>query len=142
MGGHAGPFKTVTPVQMIDFELAAGASVAHEVTAGLDTCLVYVYEGSGQVSGDHPLTEGSVAVLDATKEDTRSVQLKSGESGLKALLFAGKRLNEPIAWHGPIVMNTQRQIHETFDALQRGEFPPKRVPWDYKKASAAPNRQG
>jgi redox-sensitive bicupin YhaK (pirin superfamily) len=67
------------------------------ICAGTSACLVYVYEGSGQVSGDHPLKEGSVAVLDATKEDKRSLQLKSGECGLKALLFAGKRLNEPIA---------------------------------------------
>ena len=87
------------------------------------------------------------------------------------MLFSGRRLSEPIAWHGrrprvsntgrhsprpdraltapcaclsvprpprPIVMNTQKQIHDTFAELRRGTFPPKRVPWDYRRAAAAP----
>lgn len=54
------------------------------------------------------------------------------------MLFSGRRLSEPIAWHGPIVMNSQKQISDTFAELRRGTFPPKRVPWDYRRAAATP----
>ena len=47
----------------------------------------------------------------------------SPETGV--LLFAGKKLAEPIAWHGPIVMNSQQQIVETFQEMRAGEAPPK-----------------
>ena len=50
-----------------------------------------------------------------------------------------KKLKEPIAWHGPIVMNTQEQIYDTFMEMRMGEFPPKRVNWDYKEWSSRPD---
>jgi hypothetical protein len=39
-----------------------------------------------------------------------------------SLLFTGKKLNEPVMWHGPIVMNTQQQIKETHKDIRSGSF--------------------
>ncbi len=60
------------------------------------------------------------------------------QNGLKGMLFAGKKLKEPVAWHGPIVMNTQDQVKETLNALWTSTFPPKRVAWDYTRLTAFP----
>ena len=132
-----GPFQTVARVLMMDVELTPGASLSHEVPRALNTALLYVYDGGGSVNGEIVPTQ-SVVQLDAEVESARSLQITAGGDGLSAMLFAGTRLNEPIAWHGPIVMNTQRELQECFDELRSGRFPPKRVPWDYKRAAARP----
>ena len=43
-----------------------------------------------------------------------------------------------IAWHGPFVASDKRELQLAFRAYQDGSFPPKRVPWNYRKAAAAP----
>jgi hypothetical protein len=54
------------------------------------------------------------------------------------MLFAGKALRQPIAWRGPIVMNTQEELASTFMELRSGKFPPVRTPFDYRRLSAFP----
>jgi redox-sensitive bicupin YhaK (pirin superfamily) len=50
------------------------------------------------------------------------VQVEAGEDGMRFLLVSGKPLHEPVAWHGPIVMNTQAQLRQAFEELQNGTF--------------------
>jgi redox-sensitive bicupin YhaK (pirin superfamily) len=74
-GGAVGPFKTVTPVQMVDYSLAAGASLLHHVPVELDNALVFCYRGSGSVCGT-AVKENSISLLDAGR-DERDVRLQS-----------------------------------------------------------------
>ena len=48
--------------------------------------------------------------------------VQAGEEGIRFLLVSGKPLQEPVAWYGPIVMNTQSQLREAFDQLEQGTF--------------------
>jgi len=50
------------------------------------------------------------------------VTVQAGEQGIRFLLVSGKPLEEPVAWYGPIVMNTQEQLKEAFEELERGTF--------------------
>ena len=50
------------------------------------------------------------------------VVVEAGEQGGRFLLVSGKPLREPIAWHGPIVMNTQAEIRQALTDLQDGSF--------------------
>ena len=50
------------------------------------------------------------------------VVVRAGENGLRFLLVSGTPIREPIAWHGPIVMNTQAEIRQAMSDLQRGTF--------------------
>jgi redox-sensitive bicupin YhaK (pirin superfamily) len=50
------------------------------------------------------------------------VEVQAGEEGIRFLLVSGKPLEEPVAWYGPIVMNTQQQLREAFEELERGTF--------------------
>jgi quercetin 2,3-dioxygenase len=149
LAGHAfgvkGPFQTVQPVQMIDFELEPNSRISFDVEKGLDTAIVYVYEGefSGinqeQGAETAKVEAGNVVLLDASSDLRRGVELTTPANSFgKALLFAGKKLREPIAWHGPIVMNTQQQVQETLKELRSGKFPPVRVDWDYKRVASKP----
>lgn len=51
-----------------------------------------------------------------------SVTVQAGENGLRFLLISGKPIQEPVAWHGPIVMNTRAELKQAFDELQNGTF--------------------
>ena len=50
------------------------------------------------------------------------VEVQAGEDGIRFLLVSGKPLQEPVAWYGPIVMNTQEQLQQAFLELQKGTF--------------------
>jgi redox-sensitive bicupin YhaK (pirin superfamily) len=130
-------------VLILDLELSEGGEVpAFDIPGGHDCALVYMYEGECTCCGQVSKT-GEVFVLNAAdKGSGRGFSLKAaGDSGCSALLFTGKALREPIAWGGPIVMNTQEQLQETYKELRGGSFPPVRVPWDYKRAAARPSEE-
>jgi redox-sensitive bicupin YhaK (pirin superfamily) len=97
----------------------------------------YVFAGAGKFcNASKPLevpTE-SVGWADATppkEAEDRSlvlfdrgdeVAVQAGKEGIRFLLVSGKPLQEPVAWYGPIVMNTQEQLQQAFDELQKGTF--------------------
>jgi len=50
------------------------------------------------------------------------VTVQAGESGIRFLLVSGKPLQEPVAWYGPIVMNTEEQLRQAVAELNAGTF--------------------
>ncbi|HET9480949.1 MAG TPA: pirin family protein [Candidatus Polarisedimenticolia bacterium] len=97
----------------------------------------YVFAGAGKfcnASGPLEVPTEPVGWSDTTppaEADNRSlvlfdrgdeVSLETGEDGIRFLLVSGKPLGEPVAWYGPIVMNTQEQLRQAFGELQRGTF--------------------
>ncbi|MGA8341625.1 MAG: pirin family protein [Candidatus Sulfotelmatobacter sp.] len=60
----------------------------------------------------------SLVVFDRGDE----VGVQAGEDGIRFLLVSGKPLEEPVAWYGPIVMNTQEQLQQAFQELEKGTF--------------------
>ena len=51
-----------------------------------------------------------------------SISIKSGKNGVRFLLVSGKPIKEPVAWHGPIVMNTREELIQAFSQLNNGTF--------------------
>jgi len=109
-------------------------------TLPMDTrrhAFAYVFAGSGKFcNASEPLavpTEG-VNWLDTSPpagvEDRTLVNfsagdeitLQAGEEGMRFLLISGKPLQEPVAWYGPIVMNTQEELQTAFEELREGTF--------------------
>ncbi len=79
---------------------------------------LYVFEGSVGLSHD-TIREGSIALL---SRDGSTVDIKVGSSGARFLFAAGKPLEEPIAWHGPIVMNSQEELVTAVTDLRTNNF--------------------
>jgi redox-sensitive bicupin YhaK (pirin superfamily) len=50
------------------------------------------------------------------------VTVQAGDDGIRFLLVSGRPLEEPVAWYGPIVMNTQDQLRHAFEELEEGTF--------------------
>lgn len=97
----------------------------------------YVFAGSGKFcDASEPLavpTEGvGWAEMDPPREaDNRSlvlfdqgdeVSVQAGDDGVRFLLVSGRPLREPVAWYGPIVMNTQAELRQAFEELRQGTF--------------------
>ncbi len=55
-----------------------------------------------------------------------SVTVQAGGEGIRFLLVSGKPIREPVAWHGPIVMNTQAELRQAAEELRDGTFIKKR----------------
>ncbi len=51
-----------------------------------------------------------------------AVSVKAEDEGMRLLLISGKPIHEPIAWYGPIVMNTQEELQQAFSELRQGKF--------------------
>ena len=69
----------------------------------------------------HPPAEAdnrSLVLFDRGDE----VMVQAGDDGIRFLLVSGRPLEEPVAWYGPIVMNTQQQLQQAFEELERGIF--------------------
>jgi len=97
----------------------------------------YVFAGSGKFcNASAPLavpTEGVkwLETAPPTEAGNRSlvlfdpgedVAVQAGDEGIRFLLVSGKPLQEPVAWYGPIVMNTQQQLQQAFEELREGTF--------------------
>ena len=54
--------------------------------------------------------------------DGDAVTVGTEEEPVRFLLVSGKPIREPVAWYGPIVMNTQEELRVAFDELDRGTF--------------------
>jgi redox-sensitive bicupin YhaK (pirin superfamily) len=97
----------------------------------------YVFAGSGKfcnASGPLAVPTESVGWADTnppTDATNRSlilfdtgdeVTVQAGEEGIRFLLVSGKPLQEPVAWYGPIVMNTQTELQQAYEELRKGTF--------------------
>jgi len=96
----------------------------------------YVFEGSGAFSdASEPRSvrdeDGNIITLPLDQAGNRSLVLfdrgdeitvQAGEEGIRFLLVSGKPIQEPVAWAGPIVMNTQEQLKKAYSELRDGTF--------------------
>ncbi len=77
-------------------------------------------EGAGPTDTPAPDTTGnrSLVLFDSGEE----VTVQAGETGIRFLLVSGRPIEEPVAWYGPIVMNTKGELREAVAELQDGTF--------------------
>jgi redox-sensitive bicupin YhaK (pirin superfamily) len=123
--GVRGPVKEiVTDPLFLDVSLPAGKSFTHPVDPE-HTVFAYVIDGEGYFDSGPlarakptPHGEGTLVLYGAGKGITVAADRKP----VRFLLVAGRPFNEPIAWQGPIVMNTQAELRTAFQEFQDGTF--------------------
>jgi quercetin 2,3-dioxygenase len=107
------------------FELRGDPGTAIELpaaSAGVERML-YVFEGSGSIN-DEPLRNMTGNRLTATV----GVQIIAGSEGISALVLQSRPIGEPVAQHGPFVMNTRAELQTAYEDYQRTQFGG--WPWD------------
>jgi len=119
-GNVVGPVRDLmVPVELLDVDLKEGCMVEHPVPAE-DHCFAFVYAGNANFGPEYGknVDREQVAVL----ADGDVVQAKAGKGGARFLLASGPPLNEPIAWGGPVVMNTREELQRAFQEIDEGRF--------------------
>ncbi len=118
--GQRGAFegRYVSPLYL-DVEAKPGAEWSLETDPDT-TLFVYILAGSAvfDPSSEESLSEKNVVLFD---QGTK-LWMKVGNDGLRLLLLCGRPLGEPIAWGGPIVMNTHEELNQAFKELREENF--------------------
>ena len=101
-------------------------------------CFAYIFQGSANfeysskpmgVRVEKELNGEELNIRDLSGNRTLirfasgdSISLQAGENGVRFLLVSGKPIQEPVAWHGPIVMNTKEELAQALSDLRNGTF--------------------
>ncbi len=112
-----GPAFTFTPVTLINAKLEKGGKAAFSFPAVFNTCAL-VIEGSIIVNGTEKAESDHFVLFGNDGED---VTIEASEKAI-VLIMSGEPINEPIAAHGPFVMNTQTEIMKAYADMNRGRF--------------------
>ncbi len=136
-GGQRGPVDGIAAdPRYLDVTVPAGTKARLPVELGRHA-FAYVFDGSGtfrdasapfgvlteQDGNDHDLRREmtgnrSLVLFDQGDE----VVVQAGDEGVRFLLVSGKPIEEPVAWYGPIVMNTQQELQRALSELRDGTF--------------------
>ena len=111
--------RDATAPLYLDLHLPAGSRFEQPVPAG-HNAFVYVYRGEVKISGQTvPVQRMAILANDSAAD---GVLLQAGSLPARALLIAGAPLNEPIAQHGPFVMNTREELFQAVQDFQAGKI--------------------
>jgi redox-sensitive bicupin YhaK (pirin superfamily) len=115
--GAAGPMDDIViDPQFLDCSVPAGETFVHATDPDY-TAMIYVIGGTGGIDGK-TVSNGELVLFE--KGDRLSVDAQA--DGFRFLLLTGKPLGEPVAWRGPIVMNTQEELDRAFKEYREGTF--------------------
>lgn len=136
--GQTGPVDGIAAdPQYLDVYVPAGVKKTLPVDA-YRSAFAYVFEGAGAFAGASAprgvLLEKEVMGEELNIRDMSGnrtliqfdtgdeITVQAGEEGIRFLLISGRPIQEPVAWHGPIVMNTRAELQQAFRDLQNGTF--------------------
>jgi redox-sensitive bicupin YhaK (pirin superfamily) len=121
VNGSSGPVhEVVIEPEYFDVALEPGSRWTHS-TPPDHTAISYLFEGTARYGEEgEPLATGRGVVVLLGDGDLVSVE--AGEEGARFLFVSGKPLREPIAWRGPIVMNSQEELDLAWRELRDGSF--------------------
>ncbi|MDA8431332.1 MAG: pirin family protein [Nitrospiraceae bacterium] len=136
--GASGPVKDIlTDPEYLDVSVPADGTFVHAVPSG-HTVFAYVVEGDAyfdearnpfdhEVIGDNYFDfRGDCRFgpesLVLYERDGDHVTIKAEGSPVRFLLVSGRPIGEPVAWYGPIVMNTREELQTAFEEFEKGTF--------------------
>jgi redox-sensitive bicupin YhaK (pirin superfamily) len=137
VNGAGGPVRDiVTDPEYLDVTVPAKSSFVRNIKRG-HTVFAYVIEGNGyfdqrrdpyafEVEGSNyfDIERGSMIYPESLVlfDDGDQLRIDAGNDKVRFLLVSGKPIREPVAWYGPIVMNTQEELRIAFEEYENGTF--------------------
>ena len=116
-GGVSGVLPRHIPASILDVTLPKGDQITLS-TKPEETVFVFLITGDAVINA-HLLSEKTAVLFGAG--DSVMVEA-TPDRELRFILFSGKALHEPVAWGGPIVMNTRDELDLAFEELNNGTF--------------------
>jgi len=138
VAGVRGPVRDVViDPELLDVSVPAGGVFRHSIAQG-HTAIAYLLDGEGffderrdpfevemvgagwmDLSRRSSLGPETVVLYEP---DGDEIKVRAADRPVRFLFISGKPLNEPVAWYGPIVMNTQDELRVAFDEYAKGNF--------------------
>jgi redox-sensitive bicupin YhaK (pirin superfamily) len=118
--GKRGPVQDLSvDVEFFDVTLAPRSRFLHSINH-VNTACAYIFQGGGHFAGDDKrrVNSGSLVVL----SDGDTIEAHTSQDPMRFIFLCGSPLAEPIAWRGPIVMNTDEELDTAFREYQDGTF--------------------
>ena len=115
--GYKGSASTFSPVHVFNAKLKKGAEATFNFPAHYTTAILLV-EGSAKVNDTDTVPQDHFAMFN---RDGETFTVEATEDAI-VLVLSGEPLKEPIAAHGPFVMNTREELVEAFDEFNQGKF--------------------
>ena len=116
--GTKGKASTFTPVHLFNAHLQSGGKAEFSFPADYNTCIIVV-EGEVRINDADELVPVDHFVLFENEGET--IHIEATEHS-KILILSGEPIREPIASHGPFVMNTRQEIMQAFHDFEAGKF--------------------
>jgi redox-sensitive bicupin YhaK (pirin superfamily) len=113
LNGAQGPVQDlVVDVEYLDVMMSPNTKFNHSIKKG-STVFVYIFEGEGIFDfKEDAIIESEYLIL---FKDGEKIEIKTADQNLRFLMISGKPIGEPVAWNGPIVMNTQEELEKAFE---------------------------
>jgi quercetin 2,3-dioxygenase len=119
VGETVGPVRDVViSPEYLDVTIPQGAEFSHPVPEGY-TVFAYVIEGLGVFGSNRVEALNNSLVL---FEDGDLLEVRADNEPVRFLLISGKPIGEPVAWYGPIVMNTNEELQIALNEYRNGTF--------------------
>ena len=136
--GKQGPVDGIAADPLyLDISIPAGRKKVLKVDTYRNT-FAYIFEGAGKFA-DASTPHGVLLEKEVMGEELNirdlsgnrtlvrfgtgdEIVVKAGPQGMRFLLVAGSPIQEPVAWHGPIVMNTRAELQQAFSDLRNNQF--------------------
>jgi len=113
---HKGYMSKYLPLDYYDIHLEAEGSISINTEADMSVT-VFTLTGDAIIGKDYISEKTAVKLSEGD-----NVIIKSAGSPCQVLWISSKKLEEPVAWGGPIVMNTRDELAKAFDDLDKGTF--------------------
>ena len=119
VNGISGPVRDlVVPVEYLVMSLGPGGSIDRDIPSG-NNCFAFVFEGSARFEKGGEIIDKDHLVIFGKGD---GIVAEAGPDGARFLLVSGKPIKEPIAWGGPVVMNTEDELETAFREIRSGTF--------------------
>jgi quercetin 2,3-dioxygenase len=118
-GNARGPVRDIIcEPEYLDVRLPAGTAFGHEIDPD-HTVFVYVLEGDGAFDAEGTgLEKGRIGLY----RKGRALSIVAGKAGVRFICASGRPIGEPVAWRGPIVMNSEAELRTAFEEYSVGTF--------------------
>lgn len=121
--GMKAAISTHIPVYLLDVMMQPNASFQQTIPSGY-TAVAYAYNGRGYIGAQQkPIKEGQCAHINTSDDSSgEHVTITTEHDSASFLVLAGRPIKEPMARHGPFVLNSQAEIRQAFEDYQNGKM--------------------
>jgi redox-sensitive bicupin YhaK (pirin superfamily) len=118
--GNKGPVQDIiTEPEYLDISIMPNSEFRHPIKKG-HNAFAYVIEGKGYFDNQK---EQLISIENLViYRDGDEILINTADDSVRLLLISGKPIREPVAWRGPIVMNTEKELNIAFDEYRNGTF--------------------